>query len=232
MSIFPNWGMPPAESTVEQDANHLLLQLLPSPAWFFVPTRREEKHLAYDASLQGFKACVLQYKRARILKRGGISIQISPNQLATLVKKFGPGAKPYVFVGASEYPTYRSLGLAVRTQHPAVRAYHIQYVAAHALPTRTTTIRITRSHPTASAIARPYINGSPYGKPVDCLSGIALINHLISCDVEHRVDSVAEFTREVRERRSEGRTSILLCRPRLICYIMRVKIDIYWIVLH
>src|SRR5687768_6774696 len=110
MSIFPKWPTSPSESTVEQQGNHLLLLLLaPSPAWFFVPTKREEAKLGYDASLQGMKACLLQYKRARPLKRGGVSVKINPAQLSTLTSRCRRGGFPYVFIGVAEYRSYTHL---------------------------------------------------------------------------------------------------------------------------
>ncbi|MGH9460506.1 MAG: hypothetical protein ACRD1X_04780, partial [Vicinamibacteria bacterium] len=71
---FPNSQGVPSEATIEQLSNHHILNLLsPYGAWFFAPTRREERDLAYDASLQGYKALILQYKRLR--PRGaGVSI--------------------------------------------------------------------------------------------------------------------------------------------------------------
>lgn len=62
--LFPNKTQVPSESTIEQLSNHQILNNVdPLRSWMFVPTRNEEDLLGYDASLQGYKALVIQYKR-------------------------------------------------------------------------------------------------------------------------------------------------------------------------
>jgi hypothetical protein len=98
----------PSEATVEQVANHQLLNLIgPHSSWFYVPTRNEENALGYDASLQGKKALVIQYKRFQPVRHGpGGSIRITSAQHATLMRNFPMASQPYVFYGFCSEQTY------------------------------------------------------------------------------------------------------------------------------
>jgi hypothetical protein len=105
-------GEVPSEATIEQIANHQLLNIIgPYSTWFFVPTRHQERHLGYDASLSGQKALVIQYKRLSLRRAPGTgSIKLSPRQHSTLLANFPPGPSPYVFYGFSLVRSYADLG--------------------------------------------------------------------------------------------------------------------------
>lgn len=99
----------PSESTVEQLSNHWIMNLIgPCHAWFYVPTKSEEKFLGYDASLQRYKALAIQYKRLKPGKNVG-SITINQNQHNVLVSNFPKRSKPYVFYAFSKYKEYSKI---------------------------------------------------------------------------------------------------------------------------
>jgi hypothetical protein len=129
----------PSESTVEQLANHHLLNLIsPYGTYFFVPTRREERRLAYDASLQGRKALVIQYKRLHLTWREVPFIKIARRQLSDLVTNFPKGRSPYVFYAFSVVPSYGGLDALFNAGYGRGFGRHVYFVDAHAIPPATT----------------------------------------------------------------------------------------------
>ena len=101
----------PSERFVEQMGNHLLMNLIgPEHTFFHIPTQPAEKTLGYDASLQGFKTLVLQYKRLvpNVPPYTG-RIPIDPTQLATLQTKFPAAAQPYAFLGFCLHQEYSTI---------------------------------------------------------------------------------------------------------------------------
>jgi hypothetical protein len=170
--------------------------------------------LAYDASLQGMKACLLQYKRGTPLVRSrGVSISLNSNQLATLTSKYRPGNSPYVFIGASEFWTYQEFGNAVLTSHPIARAHHVLYVDAHAIPPKATTLRLQRQHPTGPPYAFPFGGRIQVGGPLQCLNGLDIVRRLLTCEVGHQAGTVTEFTSRIDRPGAMGRISILFMTP-------------------
>lgn len=98
----------PSERFVEQMGNHFLMNLIgPEYTYFHIPTQSQEKTLGYDASLQGFKTLVIQYKRLfpNTQPFSG-RVPIDPTQLATLQAKFPPAKQPYAFLGFSLHQSY------------------------------------------------------------------------------------------------------------------------------
>ena len=101
----------PSERFVEQMGNHFLMNLIgPDHAYFHIPTQAQEKMLGYDASLQGFKTLVIQYKRLapNLLAYTG-RIPIDTTQLTNLQTKFPPANQPYAFIGFCEHQTYNTI---------------------------------------------------------------------------------------------------------------------------
>jgi len=79
-------------------------------AYFHIPTQAQEKSLGYDASLQGFKTLVIQYKRLipnAPPYRGRIPIDTA--QLANLQTKFPQAHQPYAFIGYCEHQAYNTI---------------------------------------------------------------------------------------------------------------------------
>jgi hypothetical protein len=110
MSVAPSTEVP-SERFVEQMGNHFLMNLIgPDHAYFHIPTQAQEKTLGYDASLQGFKTLVIQYKRLipNLPSYTG-RIPIDTTQLANLQAKFPPAHQPYAFIGYCEYQTYNTI---------------------------------------------------------------------------------------------------------------------------
>jgi hypothetical protein len=147
MSVFHKWPTVPSESTLEQQGNHLILILLaPSPAWFFIPTQREEIGLGYDASLQNMKACVLQYKRARPLHGGGVSIKLSATQLATLTSRYQRGgSRTYSSVQLCTALTPSSAHLAAASASVKAQLF-LSWRRITSLPTRLNSV-LNQIHP-------------------------------------------------------------------------------------
>ena len=114
MLTIPVGPKVPSESTIEQMSNHhILMELGPFESWFFVPDKREEKGLGYDASLQGYKALVIQYKKLIPSSTSwpGGSIKIKTAQHKTLLTNF-PKAKthiPYAFYGFALHHSYADI---------------------------------------------------------------------------------------------------------------------------
>ena len=101
----------PSERFVEQMGNHFLMNLIgPEHAYFHIPTQAREKALGYDASLQGYKTLVIQYKRLipnSALYTGRVPIDLS--QLANLQSKFPRAHRPYAFIGFCEHQAYSTV---------------------------------------------------------------------------------------------------------------------------
>ena len=101
----------PSERFVEQMGNHFLMNLIgPEHAYFHIPTQAREKALGYDASLQGYKTLVIQYKRLipnSALYTGRVPIDLS--QLANLQSKFPRSHRPYAFIGFCEHQAYSTV---------------------------------------------------------------------------------------------------------------------------
>lgn len=115
----------------------------PYSAWFFVPTRWEERRLAYDASWQGQKALVLQYKRFRPGKKSGKgSIALNPKQHDALTKNFPKMGVPYVFYGVCIEPTYERLGSYFQTNRGFVLGRRILFIDAHTIPLGATSVSL------------------------------------------------------------------------------------------
>ena len=108
---LPTYSKSPSESTIEQLSNHHLLNLFdPCSSWFFVPTKREEKLLGYDASLQEYKALIIQYKAFHPnTKKTGGSININTAQHKQLLANFPNCGIPYAFYAFSVIPDYKML---------------------------------------------------------------------------------------------------------------------------
>lgn len=74
----------PCEKQVEMLFNHHFLLSFPKgTVALFAPSSREECKLGYDASFTGFKGCFelrLQFKRPRLRKDYGFTIDLSPHQ--------------------------------------------------------------------------------------------------------------------------------------------------------
>ena len=110
MSIAPPAEIP-SERFVEQMGNHFLMNLIgPDHAYFHIPTQAQEKALGYDASLQGFKTLIVQYKRLvpNAPPYTG-RIPIETTQLANLQAKFPPAHQPYAFIGFCEHQAYNTI---------------------------------------------------------------------------------------------------------------------------
>jgi len=110
MSIAPPTEVP-SERFVEQMGNHFLMNLIgPNHAYFHIPTQAQEKALGYDASLQGFKTLVVQYKRLVPNSPPYTGrIPIDTTQLANLQAKFLPAHQPYAFIGFCEHQAYNTI---------------------------------------------------------------------------------------------------------------------------
>lgn len=125
-------------------SNHQLLMVLgPYSTWFFVPTRREERRLAYDASLQGQKALVLQYKRFRPGRKFGKgSISINPKQHEALTKNFPRMGVPYVFYAVCIEPTYKHLNSYFQRDRGFALGRRILFIDAHTIAAETTCVSL------------------------------------------------------------------------------------------
>ena len=217
MNIFPLWSIAPSESTIEQLSNHVLLTLLaPQPAWMFVPTKNEEKDLGFDASLQGMKGCVVQYKRIRPLKRtGGVSARIDPAQLGVLHAAFPPLAHPYAFIAVGEFHSYKELASHVSRTGALAAGRHCCFIDIHRIPVSTTSLQVVRTHPTAPAVAQPFTTRTPGGPPTICLTVNDLADRIASCSAGIPATELAN-TRPSRDGIVVvGRLSILFARPRV-----------------
>ena len=110
MSVSPPSEVP-SERFVEQMGNHFLMNLIgPDHAYFHIPTQAQEKSLGYDASLEGFKTLVIQYKR--LIPNGPPyvgRIPIETVQLANLQAKFPRAHQSYAFIGFCEHQAYSTI---------------------------------------------------------------------------------------------------------------------------
>lgn len=215
MSAYPRWNASPAESTVEQLANHLVLTLLfPRRAWMFIPTRREEKQLAYDAALQGMKLCIVQYKRAqRVLANGSLGVSLDGQQLANLKKKFPARSNRYVFVGLCDLASYRDLALTVNAHGQLGPANHLYFVDVHALPAGCTTLRLTTASPVRPPHVVPVVSrrASP---PAPVIGLPALVRSLIDCSAGAFLEGENQFlVGNDWARTNSGNSSFLYVAP-------------------
>jgi hypothetical protein len=146
MTSVPNLATVPSESTVEQIANHQILCLIsPYGAWFYVPTKREEKHLGYDASLQGHKVLVIQYKRFVPSKNGG-HIKLSARQHKTLTDNFPAGSKPYVFYAFALHETYDQVKTEFSDGYGFLFGLRTIFVDAHSIPAGGKSVSVRYNH--------------------------------------------------------------------------------------
>jgi len=161
MSFIPNSAAVPGESTIEQIANHQILCLLsPFGSWFYVPTKREEKHLGYDASLQGHKALVIQYKRLIVSKAGG-RVNVSASQHSRLMSVFPRSIRPYVFYAFALHTNYHLITAEFSSGAGYLFGLRTIFVDAHSIPSGSRSISF-RSNPsfsvTGQKISLPYWN--------------------------------------------------------------------------
>jgi hypothetical protein len=185
MKQVPNPTSVPSESTVEQIANHQILCLVsPYGAWFYVPTKPEEKHLAYDASLQGHKVLVIQYKRFRPTKRGG-SVRLSSKQHTKLKANFPSGPKPYVFYGFALHADYDQISTEFSDGLGFLFGLRTIFVDAHSIPAGAKSISV-RYNPLLSVTS----GREKTGVSAWCLP--TLIRELQACDTGLRADLLAE----------------------------------------
>lgn len=194
----PLSGLVPSEGTIEQLSNHFLLnQIGPESAWFYIPTKNEERKLGYDASLQANKLLVIQYKRLRPNKSGGGSIKINLRQHRTLIRKFPPQPNPYVFYAFSIFRDYAALSLPFSLNQGHRFGCSMIFVDAHSIPTGATSIS------TKNLIRK---GCWPY-----CLPSIAQL--FLSCKVGLRfeTDYFVEFDHQT-DRENPGRINVLWAR--------------------
>ena len=189
MKQVPTPTSVPSESTVEQIANHQILCLVsPYGAWFYVPTKREEKRLAYDASLQGHKALVIQYKRFIPSNNSG-RVNLSPKQHGQLKKNFPPAATPYVFYGFALHATYDQITTQFADGFGFLFGVWTVFVDVHSIPAGARSISV-RFDPFLSVM-------SGRGKasvPFWCLP--TLVREFQSCKTGLRADLALELPRE------------------------------------
>lgn len=139
----PTYSKAPSESTIEQLSNHHLLnELGPCDSWFFIPTKVEEKKLGYDASLQGYKALIIQYKAfTPNVSSGAGRISINQTQHKTLLKNFPKKSKPYAFYGFSTAPSYKHIANYYSTGTGCCSFGNTMiYIDIHDIPIGTTSI--------------------------------------------------------------------------------------------
>lgn len=180
--LRPHAGLVPSEATIEQIANHQILNAIgPYSAWFYVPTRREEQRLAYDASLQGHKALVIQYKRFSATGRVGLS----KKQHQTLLANFPRGASPYVFYGVSTHPTYRTLQQQFSAGAGFFFGLGAVFVDAHDIPIGTPSFSVTGGHCPPGVTTRR----SPIANRAYCL--VCLVGGFLSCSIGARPEPEA-----------------------------------------
>jgi hypothetical protein len=159
MSLIPNPNTVPSESTVEQIANHQILCLLsPFGSWFYVPTKPEENLLGYDASLQGQKALVIQYKRLHPSATGG-RVNLSAGQHSLLTSLFPRSNRPYVFYGFAPHPTYSEINDEFSSGIGYLFGLRSIFVNAHSIPlgSRSISVRfIPFQSVTAKKVSLPF----------------------------------------------------------------------------
>jgi len=140
----PNPSKVPSESTVEQLSNHQLLMILGAySAWFYVPTRREEPRLGYDASLQDHKLLVVQYKAFhpwQIPETG--SFKLEQKQHNKLMQIYPRRNKPYVFYAVCIVRNYRDLGAYFLNGCGNVFGQRVLFIDAHAIPRKATSVSL------------------------------------------------------------------------------------------
>lgn len=137
---FPKPNTIPSESTIEQLSNHHILNLIsPYGAWFFVPTKPEERDLGFDASLQGYKALIIQYKR---LEPSAKSVAINHRQLRDLQQNFPPASNGYVFYGFSLLSRYDDLAALFSAGSGVTFGAVMLFVDVHALPPTATSLAL------------------------------------------------------------------------------------------
>ena len=123
----------PSERFVEQMGNHFLMERLGSDHTFFhIPTQPMEQTLGYDASLQGFKNVVIQYKRLHpnVAPLTG-RIDIDSAQLAVLQLKYPPSHVPYAFLGLCRHKTYSTVSPIFSTGQGRKLAAEIIFIDIH-----------------------------------------------------------------------------------------------------
>lgn len=176
----------PSESTVEQIANHQILCLVsPYGAWFYVPTKREEKRLAYDASLQGHKALVIQYKRFNPSKNGG-HVKLSAKQHGQLKSNFPPAVMPYVFYGFALHANYDQITTEFANGFGFWFGVRTIFVDAHSIPAGAKSISVRYDPFVSVTSGRPKESVSAWCLPT-------LVREFQSCKVGLRAESLLEL---------------------------------------
>jgi hypothetical protein len=184
---------PPSEATVEQIANHQILCLIASfGAWFYVPTRPEEQRLGYDASLQGHKALIIQYKRFRPAKRGA-SVGLSVSQHTTLTTNFPKKSTPYVFYAFALHPGYDEIRRQFDGGFGFLFGLSTLYIDAHSIPVGATSISV-RYRDLRLTAGRPKVDLSARCLPT-------LVREFQSCTSGLRAESFEDGRETVIDRR-------------------------------
>lgn len=203
MPISPVGNQIPSESTIEVMTNHYILHHLnKSHAWIFTPTRRQEKRLGYDASLQNAKVAVIQYKRIR-RHAASVSIDLRAAQHATLMRVFQPQGRPYVFYCFSTYRTYAALNADYYNVNAPLFFENSLFFSAHLVPAGCTTIRFTPPgtlEDPASGTIIPYYDG------------LGWVFRLSRCWLGLEMDEFEEATQPETVTTGYGRVNVLLWR--------------------
>ncbi len=178
----------PSELTVEVLTNHLLLSKINKPsAWIFVPTRREEKKIGYDASLQNIKVAVIQYKRLTVAvpDSGAYRIKINENQHTDLLKNFPKVNMEYVFYAFSLCQTYEKINDCFTSKTSWDFLKQCVFINAHDLPLNSKTI-IPLPYNSRVKKVLPLHSVSIYGNsshPVQSYDGVDFVSKLVSCKI-------------------------------------------------
>jgi hypothetical protein len=187
MKHVPTATLVPSESTVEQIANHqILCHVSPFGAWFYVPTRREEKRLAYDASLQGHKALVIQYKRFHPSKNGG-RVNLSIKQHRKLMSNFPKAATPYVFYGFALHANYGEIDTQFADGFGILFGLWTWFVDAHSVPVGAKSISVSARY------LFPSITSGRAGTALSAWCLPTLVREFQSCKAGLRAESLLEL---------------------------------------
>lgn len=178
----------PSESTVEVLTNHLLLLKINKPsAWIFVPTRKKEKELGYDASLQNTKVAVVQYKRLTVATRHSRAyrIKLNEDQHKTLLDNFPNVNREYVFYAFSLCQAYEKINDCFRSKTNWDFLRKCVFINAHDVPPGSKTI-IPLAYNGGVKRTSPLHEVSIYknsGHPVQSYDGVDFVDKLVGCKI-------------------------------------------------
>lgn len=172
-------------------SNHYILNRLESKsAWIYTPSRPDERNLGYDASLQNYKATMVQYKKVTRINTSdqGISITLNYDQHLCLIKNFPPVGLPYVFYCFSGYQSYRMIDLHYINMGSPAFFYFSLFFDVHAFPSHVTSLRLF-----GDGRLRAYLGSGNYSSRIRYYCGPTWVDGIKHCKIGSPIQQLGEY---------------------------------------